>query len=110
MGQLAVWTYHRYHPIHHRLRNVPLRFKGLQDPSSRSGAIHVLKNLKYHGYPIDPDELRKWAVDHGWKVSHARDLSAYAEGIRTGRRDHTVSNPFGHSAIDRWKEAAAKIN
>ena len=76
MNQLTDWTYHRYHAVHRRLRNVPLRFKGLRDPSSRSGAIHMLKNLEYNGYPVHPDDLRKWAIEHGWKASDARDLSA----------------------------------
>jgi hypothetical protein len=110
MNQLTDWTYHRYHAVHRRLRNVPLRFKGLRDPSSRSGAIHMLKNLEYHGYPVHPDDLRKWAIEHGWKASDARDLSAYAEGIRTGQRYHTVPDPFGHLAIDQWRDAAAKVD
>ena len=109
MCQLTDWTYHRYHPIHRRLRNVPLRFKGLRDPSSRSGAIHILKNLKHHGYMLDPDQLRNWAIEYGWKALDARDLSGYAEGIRSGRWYHTVSSPFGYSDIDRWREAAAKV-
>jgi len=109
MCQLTDWIYHRYHPVHRRLRNIPIRFRGLRDPSSRSGAIHILKNLKYHGYMLDPNQLRDWAIEHGWKASDARDLSGYAEGILSGRRYHTVANPFGYSDIDRWREAAAKV-
>jgi hypothetical protein len=110
MVQLTDWTYHRHHAIYRRLRNVPLRIKGLRDPSSHSGAIHMLKNLKYHGYPIPPDDLRKWAMAHGWKSSDARELSVYAESIHTGQRYHTVPDPFGHRIIDRWRDAAAKVD
>jgi len=109
MRQLTDWTYHRYHGVHRRLRNVPLRCKGLRDPSSRSGTIHILKNLKYHGYVLDPEQLRNWAIGHGWKVSDANDLRDYAEGVRSGRRYHTVADPFGFPAIDRWREAAAEV-
>jgi hypothetical protein len=110
MIELTDWTYHRYHAVHRRLRNVPFRRKGLHDSSSRSGAIHMLKSLKYHGYPLRPDELHKWAIGHGWKVSDARELSAYAEGIRTGQRYHTAPDPFGRLAIDKWKDAAAGVD
>ena len=55
MKELTTWTYRR-HPRH--LRNWRERNKGLNDPSSRSAAIHAFKNLKYHGYRYDPYELR----------------------------------------------------
>jgi hypothetical protein len=64
----------------------------------------MMKNLTYHGYPVEPDDLRDWAVGHGWKASDARELHSYAEGIRAGQRYHTAPDPFGHLAIDRWRE------
>jgi hypothetical protein len=59
---------------------------------------------------LHPDDLRKWTIEHGWKVSDARELSAYAEGIHTGQRYHTAPDPFGPPAIDRWRDAAAKVD
>ena len=109
MHQLTEWTCRRYHGVHRRHRTVPLRLKGLRDPSSRSGTIHLAKNLKHHGFDLDPEQLRNRAIGHGWKASDARDLRDVAEGVRSGRRYHTVGDPFGYSAIDRWREVAAEV-
>ena len=107
MVQLTGWTYHRHRRIHQRYRNVVLRSRGLRDPSSRSAAIHVFTNLRYHGYAVDPSALHDWAAAHGWRPSDARALADYADGVRSGRRYHTVSDPFGHRAIDLWRASAA---
>jgi hypothetical protein len=47
---LTAWVYRRHQ---RQLGNWRRRYKGLNDPSSRAGTIHVFKNLKYHGYPFD---------------------------------------------------------
>jgi hypothetical protein len=106
MKQLTAWTYRRHH---RQLGNLRQKHKGLKDPSSRSGAIDVFKNLKYHGYAYEPDEIQAWATAHGWTASDAQELSAYAEGVLAGTRYHTVPDPFGQTAIDGWIRMAAKV-
>jgi hypothetical protein len=110
MSQLADWTYHLYHGFRHRPHNVRLRLRGLRDPSSRSGAVHILKNLKHHGYQVDPENLRLWATEHGWRTSDAEDPKAYAQDVFSGRRYHTDPSPFRQSDIDRWREGAGKVS
>jgi hypothetical protein len=106
MKQLTAWTSRRHH---RQLGDWRQRHKGLKDPSSRSGAIHVFKNLNYHGYPYDPAEIQAWATAHGWKASDAQELCTYAKGVLAGTRYHTVPDPFGQTAIDRWIQMAAKV-
>jgi hypothetical protein len=58
MKELTAWTYRR--DLRHLLfgsppfiglfRNWRQRNEGLNDPSARSAAIHLFKNLKIHGY------------------------------------------------------------
>jgi hypothetical protein len=104
MKELTAWTYQRYQSP---LRNWRQRRKGMDDPSSRSGAIHIFKNLKYHGFLYDPEELQAWARGHGWRSPDVVELGVYAGGVLAGTRYHTVPDPFGQGAINRWKEAAA---
>ena len=105
LTELRSWTYHRRRIYNLRLDRRP---KNLTDPSSRSGAIHIFKNLKYHGYSFRPDEVQKWAAANRWRPADARRLADYAEGVLAGRRYHCVPDPFGTLAIDRWRAAAAQ--
>lgn len=117
MKQLTAWTYRRdlrhvvlgSPPFIGMFRRRRQRSKGLNDPSSRSAAIHIFKNLKYHGYRYDPPELRAWATAHGWKAADVLELGAYAEGVLAGIRYHTVPPPFGQGAIHGWREAAGEV-
>jgi hypothetical protein len=116
MKELTAWTYRcdlrhlvlGYPPFIGTPRRWRQRNKGLGDPSSRSAAIHLFKNLKYHGHRYDPDGVRAWATAHGWKAPDVLELGAYAEGVLAGTRYHTVPDPFGQGAIDGWRKAASK--
>ena len=85
-----------------------LRFRkvDLKDPSSRAGAIHALKHLKYNNYMFDPHELSQWASSHGWKTVDVTELVSYAAGVLAGQRYHPFPDPFGRQVIDRWRSAA----
>ena len=116
MKQLTAWTYRR--DLRHLVLGGPpfvgkLRRKeqkqGLNDPSARSAAIHIFKNLKYHGYRYDPSELQAWAMAHGWKPSDILELGTYAEGVLAGTRYHTVPPPFGQGTIFAWRRAADEV-
>jgi hypothetical protein len=117
MKDLTTWTYHRdlrhlafgNPPFIGMFRRWKQRNEGLNDPSSRSAAIHIFKNLKHHGYRYDPHELRAWATVHGWKDSDVLELGAYAEGVLAGTRYHTVPDPFGQGAINGWRDAAGHV-
>lgn len=117
MKELTAWTYRRDRrrlvlasPLFSGMfRRRKQQKKGLSDPSSRSAAIHMFKNLKFHGYWYDPDDLRAWATAHGWEDSDALDLGTYAEGVLAGTRYHTVPDPFGQQAIECWRKAAGKV-
>jgi hypothetical protein len=93
-----------------RIYNLRLekREKSLKDPSARAGAIHTFKHLKHHRYPIEPTKVREWALAHRWTVADAQELGDYAAGVVAGTRYHTVPDPFGRMAIDRWREQAAE--
>ena len=85
------------------------REKSLKDPSARAGAIHTFKHLKHHRYPIEPTKIREWALAHGWTADDAKELGDFAAGVVAGTRYHTVPDPFGQMAIDRWRAKAKKL-
>ncbi len=82
------------------------RERSLEDPSARSGAIHIFKHLKHHGYTWDPEDVHAWAITHGFTAEDARRLAEYAQGVRAGTRYHTQPDPFGRHAIIHWQEDA----
>jgi hypothetical protein len=86
-----------------RLEN---RQRNLADPAARSGAIHIFKHLKHHGYGWEPEVIREWAVVNGFAIEDARQLAEYAGGVQAGIRYHTFPDPFGRHAIIGWREAA----
>jgi hypothetical protein len=79
------------------------RRRGLGDPGPRAGAVHTFKHLKHHGYSFEPEAVALWARDHGWNADDANELSAYAAGVLAGKRYHTSPDPFGMTAINRWR-------
>lgn len=82
------------------------RDKSLDDPGARSGAIHIFKHLKHHGYSWEPEYIHAWATTNGFPAQDARLLAEYAEGVKSGTRYHTAPDPFGRHAISYWRENA----
>jgi hypothetical protein len=59
---------------------------GLAHPSDRSAAIHLFRLFVQGGESYIPDEIRAWAVRHGWQPEDARELAELAEKVQQGRR------------------------
>jgi hypothetical protein len=111
MAHLTLWV---YPPLRERIRR---RVYGqdkwernLKNPSNRAAAIHTCKHLKHHGYDFPPDQLRDWALAHGWRTEDAEELHAYAAGVLAGTRYHTWPDPIGMRAIYQWREDAASTS
>jgi hypothetical protein len=84
------------------------RERSLDDPGARSGAIHLFKHLKHHGYTWNQADIHAWALTHGFTAEDARRVSEYAEGVQAGTRYHTAPDPFGKRAIVYWQEDAQR--
>jgi hypothetical protein len=109
MTHLTSWV---YPPLRERMRR---RVGGqgkwernLKNPTSRAATIHTCKHLKHHGYNFQPDQLRDWALAHGWGRDDAKELHDYAEGVLAGTRYHTSPDRFGMLVIHQWREDAAR--
>lgn len=59
---------------------------GLGHPSDKESAIGMFRILVAEGEPFEPDQIRGWAVRHGWQPRHARDLAELAEKFKAGRQ------------------------
>ena len=84
------------------------RQRNLDDPAARAGAIHLFKHLKHHGYTWNPADVHAWALSHGFTVTDAEKLAAYAQGVQDGIRYHTAPDPFGRRAIFDWRQGAER--
>ena len=54
-------------------RNINLG-SGLGHPSDLAAARRVIATLKSDGHPIDPEEIRRWALRHNWSATAAETL------------------------------------
>lgn len=59
---------------------------GLTHSSDKSAAVEMFRELKKAGEDFDPDEVRAWAVRHGWRPDHARELAELAQKLKDGQR------------------------
>ena len=73
----------------------PREGEALGDPTSRAGAVHLFKHLKYHEYHWNVESVKEWAESHHWPARDARTLGDYAKGVQDGRRYHTQPDPWG---------------
>jgi hypothetical protein len=58
---------------------------GLGHPSDKESAIGMFRILMAEGEPFEPDQIRAWAVRHGWQPRHARDLAGLGEKFKAGK-------------------------
>jgi hypothetical protein len=109
MGNLTPWV---YPPLRERIRRFAhgqrkWERRDLKNPSSRAAVVHTFKHLNHHGYDLPPNQLRDWALAHGWKAEDADELHDYAVGVQAGIRYHTSPDPVGMHTIHQWRKVAA---
>jgi hypothetical protein len=59
-------------------RNINLG-SGLGHPSDKALAVKVIGRLRAEGHPLDPVEIKRWALRHAWSSHAASDLEAIAK-------------------------------
>lgn len=79
---------------------------GLGHPSDRSSAISMFKLLKRAGYSWEPDAVKIWAIQNGWKADHAADLADKAQGVLEGRRYQNVTDMWATDILAQWSAEA----
>jgi hypothetical protein len=80
---------------------------GLGHPSDKESAVQMLKLLNAAGEDYDTDQLRAWAVRHGWQPRHARSLAELAEKVKTGKRVRGGTRKMWRAhIIDVWSREA----
>jgi hypothetical protein len=80
---------------------------GLSHPDDRSSAINLFRLLLAGGERFDPDEVRVWAVRHGWDPADARELADLADKVRHGRQLRTTGGEWRDDALDMLRREAA---
>lgn len=58
---------------------------GLGHPSDKASAVQMFKALKKAREDFDPEQVRAWAVRHGWHPEDARELGEFAQKVMEGR-------------------------
>jgi hypothetical protein len=81
---------------------------GLAHPSDRSAAIELFRLFVRGGEGFNPDQVRAWAVRHGWRPDDARDLADVAHKIQEGRKLKAApGGGWREDYLDRLREEAA---
>jgi hypothetical protein len=52
---------------------------GLAHPADKEDAKATFKELKKGGHPIDPEEIKRWALRNGWNQQATKDLHTLAK-------------------------------
>ena len=80
---------------------------GIHHPSDARRARQFLKALHIAGEPLDPSEIRSWALAHGWEARHVEALSELAEKIAAGKRvkGAAMTKSEAQKVIDRLQAA-----
>lgn len=82
---------------------------GLGHPSDKESAIQMLKLLNSAGEEYDTDQLRAWAVRHGWRPRDARSLAELAERVQAGKRVQGGKRKMWRpDIIDVWRQEAGQ--
>lgn len=64
---------------------------GLKHPSDKAAAVGMVRALLAARERIDADELRSWAVQHGWSPDGSDQLHAVASALAEGRVVRTTT-------------------
>jgi len=71
---------------------------GIGHPRDKEYANENLRILKTKGHSLDPDVLRSWAIQNGWRSSDANDLAILAKKIWGLKNNPSLSK------IYNWRE------
>ncbi|MFL5781068.1 MAG: hypothetical protein ACJ760_07145 [Thermoleophilaceae bacterium] len=78
---------------------------GLGHPSDKDSAIGLFKLLTGAGEDYDPNQIRAWAVQHGWEPDDAAELAELSGKIRAGRTVRgTGRQMWRDDIVELWRE------
>lgn len=77
---------------------------GLSHPSDKEAAVQVFRLLRDAGEPLDPSEVQAWAVTHGWRPKHARELAELAKAILDRRPIRAGRMRWKDDIVEQWRE------
>jgi hypothetical protein len=81
---------------------------GLGHPSDKEAAIGMFRVLTAEGELFEPDQIRAWAVRHGWQPRHARDLAVLAEKFKAGKQVRGGKRKMWRDdVIEIWRRESA---
>ena len=81
---------------------------GLAHPSDKASAVQLFKALKAAGEDFEPDQVRAFAVRHGWDADDARALGELAQKVKDGRQVRGGNQRMCRdNIVDSWRADAA---
>lgn len=79
---------------------------GLSHPSDRQAAVQMFRLLRNAGEQFDPSEVQAWAVAHGWRPKHARELAELARAILDRKPLRGGRERWKDDIVEQWREMA----
>jgi hypothetical protein len=81
---------------------------GLGHPSDRASAVQMFKALKNAREDVHPNQVRAWAVRHGWQADDARELGELAQKVKEGRAVRgSKQKMWRDDVVAIWREDAS---
>jgi len=74
---------------------------GLSNPRDKEAANDILRILRTKKHSLEPDIVRSWAIQNGWRSNGANDLAALTQKIWTLKNNPSLSK------IYNWRERYA---
>jgi hypothetical protein len=62
---------------------------GAVGPRDRGYCVKTLERLRHEGYNFEPMAVKVWAMTHGWRADHARELTEIAQQVIDGHQFRT---------------------
>ncbi|HEY2707124.1 MAG TPA: hypothetical protein VGI95_03655 [Caulobacteraceae bacterium] len=80
---------------------------GLGHPRDRQMADQILRILRAKGHADQSENIKSWAIRHGWHPEHAAELERLARKIWALKNKPALSNVHDpHGRYQRWRDEA----
>jgi hypothetical protein len=80
---------------------------GLSHPMDKARAVDTFRLLRKAKYSWDSDEIRIWALGHGWDNRGANELAGVAQRIGEGRAVQARPSGLRADIVQMWRDEAA---
>ncbi|MCS0504314.1 hypothetical protein [Ancylobacter mangrovi] len=77
----------------------------VMNPRDKEHANETLRILRAKGHILDPDKVKSWAIQNGWKPTAADELAKLAAKIQALKSKPSISDFYNaHGKYQSWND------